>query len=198
VGKGIFMGIDDKKRAKEELLVRMKEANECLKEEIRHVKKVEAMRKTAMRSFLVLLTLLTVVVHYLYFSSPGWVVVSKNGEIHGLTNKARATLQGKRFWSNQLHEVNREIHWEDFGLLRNAANERTLEKPSRDANREMEKVFRRYPQFRSSNAELHTEAMRGQVNQIKWIQFNSFLEEMRQKRFQELQNILPVVQSKAG
>ena len=45
-----------------------------------------------MRVFLVLLTLLAGAVHYLYFSSPGWVVVNQNGDIHGLANKARATL----------------------------------------------------------------------------------------------------------
>lgn len=198
MGKGKCMGIDDKKRAKAELLERMMEANECLKEEIRHVKKLEAMRKTAKRGFLVLFALLTVVVHYLSFTSPGWVVVNRNGEIRGLTNKARATLQGNRFWRDQLHEVNREIQGDESGILRNGANERTLDKPVRDTNREMERFFGRYPQFRSSKAELHAEAVRGQVNQIKWITFNSFLEETRRKRFQELQIILPVVQSKAG
>lgn len=192
------MGINGKTRGMEEITERMKEASECLKEEIRHVKKVEASRKTAKRRFLVLLTLLTVVVHYLYFTSPGWVVVNQDGEIHGMTNKARATLQGKKFWRDQLHEVNREIQWEGSGSVRTSGNEQTSENPDRDAGREMERIYRRYPQFRSSYAELQAETMGGPVNQIKWMKFYSFLEEMRRQRFQELQNILPVVQSKAG
>lgn len=189
---------DNNRQEKDELLAQVKEARECLKEEIRHVRKGEAVRKTAMRVFLVLLTLLTVAVHYLYFSSPGWVVVNQNGDIHGLANKARATLQGEKFWRNQLQEVNREIQWDDSGILRNVAEEQTSGKRGRNANREMENYYERYPQFRSTMAELHTEAVRGQVNQVKWVQFSSFLVEKRRERFQELQNILPVIRAKAG
>lgn len=190
--------MDDRNRQdRDPLLERTREAREYLKEEIRQEKKGEARRKKATRVFLVLLTLLTVAVHYLYFSSPDLVVVNKDGEIHGLTNKARATLQGKKFWRDQLHEVHRELRRDESGILRYAANGRTLEKPDREANREMEKYYRRYPQFRSSLAELHTEAVRGRVNQVKWIIFSGFLEEMRRERFQELQSILPVVRSKA-
>lgn len=181
-----------------ELLESMKEAREWLKEEVRHVKKAEARRKTATRVSLVLLALLTFVVHGLYFSSPGWVVVNRNGEIDGLANRARATLQGKRFWREQLQEVNREISGEGSRPLRDAANERTWEDPVRDANREMEKFFGRYPQFRLSDAELHADAVAGRVNFTKWIQLNSYLEEMRRERFRELKRILPVVESKAG
>lgn len=197
MGKGKYMGIRDKKEAKEELVERVKELNECLKEEVRHVRKVEAMRKGAKMVFLILMIPLIVVVHYLYFSSPGWVVVNKNGGIYGLTNKARAALQGKKFWRDQLFEVKQEIRWEEFGILRRAANDRILEKIGRDTNREMEIFYRRYPQVRSSKAERQTEALRGQFDQFKWTKFHPFLQEMRQKRFQELRMILPVVQSKA-
>ena len=192
------MGTDDRNRPdRDSLLERTKEAREYLKEDIRQEKKGKARRKKAKRVSLVLLTLLTVAVHYLYFSSPGLVVVNKNGEIRGLTNKARATLQGEKFWREQLQEVNRELRWNESGILRNAADGRTSEKTDRDANREMEIFYRRYPQFRSSLAELHTEAARGRGSQVKWIIFSGFLEEMRRERFQELQNILPVVRSKA-
>jgi hypothetical protein len=192
------MRIDARKRGSEGLLESKKEVNECLKEEMRHVKKVGAMRRRAKRVFLVVLALLTIVFHYLSFSSPGWVVVNGNGEIHGLTNKARAVLQGKRFWKDQLDEVYKEIQQEESGLLRNSATERVLDYPDRNADRRMERLFRRYPQFRSSMGELYTEAMGGRVNQIKWMQINSLLEETRRKRSQELKETLPVVQSKAG
>lgn len=191
------MGIDDKKRGKEELIERVNEVNECLKEEVRHVKNVEAMRKATKKVFLGLMILLIVIPHYLYFSSPGWVVVNKNGEIYGLANKARAALQGKKFWRDQLHEVRQEIRWEEFGILRKTANDRILEKIGRDTNREMEKFYRRYPQTRFSKAERRAEARRGQFDQIMLIKFHPLFEEMRQKRSQELQMILPVVKSKA-
>ena len=173
------------------------EVNECLKAEVRHVKKVEAVRKAARKAFLGLTILLTVVLYYLYFSSPGWVVVNRNGEIHGLVNQAREALQGKKFWKDQLHEVRQEIRWEEFGIMRKAANDRILEKISRDTNREMEKFYRRYPQAKFSQAERRTEARTKPFDQIKYMKFHPFLEEMRQKRFQELRMILPVVQSRA-
>jgi hypothetical protein len=197
VDKGRFMGVNEKNGAKEELVERVIEVNVCLREEVRHVKEVEKMLKTAKMVFLALMILLIVVLHYLYFSSPGRVVVNKNGEIYGLTNKAREALQGKKFWRDQLDEVRQEIQWEEFGILRKAANDRTLEKIGRDTNREMEKYYRRYPQIRSSKAERQAEGMKGQFDHIRWIRFNPVFEEIRKKRFQELDMIFPVVQSKA-
>lgn len=193
------MGTDDKNwQDRDPLLERTKEAREFLREEIRLEKRGKVRRKKAKRVFLMMLTLLTFAVHYLYFSSPGLVVVNQNGEIHGLTNKARATLQGEKFWRDQLHEVNRELRWDESGIIRDATNGRTSENTDRDANREMEKFYERYPQFRSSLAELHNEAVRGRVNQVKWIIFSGYLDELRRERSQELQIILPVVRSKAG
>jgi len=196
VDKGKFMDINDKKGAKEELIEGVKELHECIREEVRHVKKVEVMLKTAKKVFMVLMILFIVVLHYFYFSSPGRVVVNKNGEIYGLENKARAALQGKKFWRDQLQEVRQEIEWEEFGILRKAANDRILGKIGQDINREIEKYYRRYPQIRSSKAERQADAMRGQYDHFKWIKFNPIFEEMRQKRFKELGMILPVVQSK--
>jgi hypothetical protein len=196
VGKGKIMGIREKKKAQEELVERVKEVHECLKEDVRHVKKVEAMLKAAKQVWLVLTISLIVVFHYLSFSSPGWVVVNKNGEIYGLTNKARAALQGKKFWRDQLHEVREEIRLEEFGILRMAVNDRIQEKIGEDTDREMEIYYRRSPLIRSSQAERQAEALRGQFDQIKWTEFHPFFDEIRQKRYQELRMIFPIVQSK--
>ena len=191
------MDISDKKWVIDELVESVREANECLKEEVRHVKKVDAMLKTAEKVFLMLMIPLIVVVQYFYFSSPGRVVVNKDGDIYGLTNKARAVLQGKNFWRDQLREVKLEIQWQEFGMLRRAANDRILEKIGRGTNREMEIFYRRYPQVRSSKAVRRSEGLGGQSDQFKWVKFHPFFQEMRQRRFQELRMILPVVQSKA-
>jgi len=182
----------------DELFARTKEAKECLKEEIRHIRKAEAGRKRATRIFLTVLTLVTVAVLYLYFSSPGRVVVSRTGEIQGLANQARASLQGKRFWRDQLHEVTREIRWDDSGILENSVDGRTSGESDWDADREMETYYRKYPKSRSSLAELHAKAERGRITQVEWMVYSSLLEELRKNRSHELQGILPVVRSKAG
>lgn len=196
---GKVMDTSDKYRQdREARLARTKEAKECIKEEIRKIKKAEARRKRATRVFLTVLTLLTVSVHYLYFSSPGRVVVNRSGEIQGLTNKARASLQGKRFWRDQLREVTREIRWSDSGTLQDAVNGRTSGEPDWDADREIETYYRRYPELRSSLAELQTKAERGRITQVEWMVYSGLLEELRQNRSHELQGILPIVRTKAG
>jgi hypothetical protein len=43
---------------------------------------------------------------YIYFSKPDKVVIDENGECEGLVNKARAFLQGDRFWKLQLKMAN--------------------------------------------------------------------------------------------
>ena len=46
---------------------------------------------------------------YLFLSSPDGVVVDETGKIDWVINNARETLQGKRFWRNQLNKVNDRI-----------------------------------------------------------------------------------------
>lgn len=43
---------------------------------------------------------------YIYFSKPDGVVVNENGNCEGLVNKARALLQGDKFWRLQLKMAN--------------------------------------------------------------------------------------------
>jgi hypothetical protein len=43
-----------------------------------------------------------VVGSYIYVSKPDGVVVSEQGNVEGVVNKARAWMQGKRFWKLQL------------------------------------------------------------------------------------------------
>jgi len=43
---------------------------------------------------------------YIYFSKPDTVVVNEKGRCEGLVNKARALLQGDKFWKLQLKMAN--------------------------------------------------------------------------------------------
>jgi hypothetical protein len=43
---------------------------------------------------------------YLYFSKPDTVVINEKGKCEGLINKARALLQGDKFWKLQLKMAN--------------------------------------------------------------------------------------------
>jgi len=53
-----------------------------------------------------ILIIILFVCGYVYFSKPDKVVIDENGECEGLVNKARAFLQGDRFWKLQLKMAN--------------------------------------------------------------------------------------------
>jgi hypothetical protein len=48
------------------------------------------------------LSVLIILGGYLYFSNPDAVVISEKGKVEGVINKARAMVQGDRFWKLQL------------------------------------------------------------------------------------------------
>jgi hypothetical protein len=50
----------------------------------------------------VILVTILIFCGYVYFSKPDTVVVNEKGKCEGLINKARALLQGKKFWDLQL------------------------------------------------------------------------------------------------
>ena len=54
----------------------------------------------------VLLIAIIIFCGYLYFSKPDTVVINEKGKCEGLVNKARAFLQGDKFWKLQLKMAN--------------------------------------------------------------------------------------------
>ena len=56
-------------------------------------------------------TIIVVVLYfaYLFFYSPGVVVVNTDGEINGVNNKLRVLIKKKSFWDGQLQKVNEQM-----------------------------------------------------------------------------------------
>jgi hypothetical protein len=54
----------------------------------------------------VLLIVLIIFCGYVYFSKPDSVVINEKGKCEGIVNKARAILQGDKFWKLQLKMAN--------------------------------------------------------------------------------------------
>ena len=54
----------------------------------------------------VLLIVLIIFCSYVYFSKPDSVVINEKGKCEGIVNKARAILQGDKFWKLQLKMAN--------------------------------------------------------------------------------------------
>jgi len=117
---------------------------------------------------IILFGLAILVVAYLYFSSPGEVVVNGTGEVLGLINNVRATLQGKRFWRGQLREVDSEIdkHLSDPQFM--TETRRALDQVGRKTDQALEEVYKKNPEIRPSPAERQAEALRERADRIEW------------------------------
>lgn len=140
---------------------------------------------------------MAVIFLYLYFSSPGKVVVDTNGEVKGLTNNIRASLQGKGFWKNQLKEVNSELEWELGEPQRQEKLDHEMNQMFRELNQSMENMYRKYPDMRPSAYERQAEALRERADQIEQQELDRYLENIRLKRIAELRSILLLVRANA-
>ena len=62
-----------------------------------------------MQIFKVTLLCLCLALAFFYFSQPGKLVVNNRGEIQGSVNNIRETIQGKKFWVEQLNAMDVEF-----------------------------------------------------------------------------------------
>src|SRR5690606_12603389 len=103
---------------------------------------------------------IAVVFLFLYFSSPGKVVVDEQGKVRGLINNARSWVQGASFWEDQLLAVNSELDWYLKEPRRQAELNREMENMSREFDRSMEELYREFPDMEPSAAERQAEVLR--------------------------------------
>lgn len=150
------------------------------------------MKKTA-----ILFTLAALIILYLFYSSPDNVAINEKGEIKGFINKARASLQGKGFWKDQLLTIKSELQWEQSEPEREAEFEKELEQFDRKLKKEMEEFYRENPDMRPSRAELRADRLRERADQIEDAEWDRELQKMRLERIKELKKILRVAQAKA-
>lgn len=135
---------------------------------------------------------------YLFVSEPGTVVVSANGEISGLANNARETLQGSRFWRDQLKTANKELQDALDAPARDAALRRELSKLEQEIRQESEDMYRKYPDLRPSPTERKAESLRDAADRIEQAELDRLIEEHRLKRIARLQEIIPTIRARAG
>ena len=134
---------------------------------------------------------------YLCISRPGEVVVKDSGKVDGVINHARKMFQGKRFWKNQLIEIDKELKWELGEPKRKAEFDRELRLMDREFENEDKEFYREYPDMRPSAAERQAEALRERADAIEQAELDRELEKFRLQRIAELRRVRPVVQLKA-
>jgi len=135
---------------------------------------------------------------YLYLSSPGKIAIDDRGKIVGLANQARETLQGKGFWENQLLEINKKLAWELGEPKRNAELNREFKEMDQELDREMEQMYREYPEMRPSASERKAEALRARADAIEDAEWDRELKQWHHEYLAELRRIKQLVEDHLG
>jgi hypothetical protein len=136
-----------------------------------------------------------VILVYLFLSSPDGVAVDRNGDVRGVLNIAREGLQGKRFWTNQVKEINAELQWELSQPRRQVEINRELDKAIREIDRSMEDMYKEFPEMRPSAAERRADSLREKAERIEDAEMARFLENARLQEISKLQTILPIAKA---
>lgn len=122
-------------------------------------------------------------------------MVNGTAEIKGVINKARAGLQGKGFWKDQLRTIKSELQWQLSEPQRES--EKNMEELYRELNKDLGEIYRKNPERRPSRAEHRAELLRERADQIEQAEIDREFEQMRKERIAELRKIRKVVQAKA-
>lgn len=148
--------------------------------------------------FLLLAGLIAVVGVYISSSFSNEVVVDESGAIHGALNNARAVLQGRRFWENQLQQAQLELNRKISQPALLAKHTADLAKAKQMVDTSMEKHYAKHPELRPPKAQAEADALRELADQIEQAEFWRLVEMDRLKRITALQNILIAIEAHLG
>jgi hypothetical protein len=148
---------------------------------------------------------------YFYLSKPSFIPVANDsaevigyesiavnelGEIKGINNKIRELLQGKRFWQNQLKEINHEIEKELNEPQRQKKVEQEAEQAVKKIEQSLEEYYNKYPEKRPSLTRSKADELRAQASQIELNEKTLLLERVRLGKIAKLNKICAIVQAK--
>lgn len=128
-----------------------------------------------------------------WLSSPSTVVIDEELTIQGPINRARAFIQGERFWLNQRHLVEKELAWYAAAPERAAAVDAAMERSDEAVKRaeaSMEKVYDRMPEARPTQAQQEAAALRKLASHIEANEAQRLIDEIAAKRIVRLRLIL--------
>lgn len=102
---------------------------------------------------------------FFYLSVPNEIVINENGHILGIENKYRAFLQGKRFWQNQLFNI------ETLLIIMEKASEQReerLRKINSKGENWQEELCRKHPELCPTPAEIAADRLRSLADEIEY------------------------------
>ncbi len=148
------------------------------------------------KKIIISFSLTALLVLYLSVSKPEGIVVNEHGDIEGITNQIRESLQGTAFWQHQAQVIRARLDRELSAPNRRAELKSKMAATLSEHERFMEKMYQKYPESRPSPAELHAEALRKKADEIEQEELNLITEELRLKKISSLRKVLLVVEGK--
>jgi hypothetical protein len=149
--------------------------------------------KVYIKLLIAILVIISISIFYLYSTSPNHVVVDETGQTIGIQNKARETLQGNKFWKDQVYQVEKALGFAILAPQRQTQWDQKMQKTQEKTDNLMNEMYAKYPALRPKPSEMLREA----ADRKKAEEDEQFLEDLRLKYIARMQKTLPIVKAKA-
>lgn len=133
---------------------------------------------------------------YIYFSKPDKVVLNEKGNVEGLVNKARALLQGDKFWKYQLILANELFIKNNTPQLPSSAEMQALYRKVREDQRLLDEKMKIL--YTAEEETAKTLRMKADSLELvgKWRSIDDAAEAARMQEVQKFQIIIPIIENK--
>ena len=133
---------------------------------------------------------------YIYFSEPGKVVLNEKGNVEGLVNKARAMIQGEKFWKYQLTMANELFIKNNTPQLPSSAEMQSLYLKVREDQRLLDEKMK----VLYTTEEQLAKTLRMKADSLelvgKWRSIDDAAEAARMQEVQKFKIIIPIIENK--
>jgi hypothetical protein len=133
---------------------------------------------------------------YIFISNPDKIVVNEAGKAEGIINKARALLQGDRFWHLQLKLANEEFEKVQAPRLPSSAEMQDLYKKVREAQAALDEKMKVLYTPEEQEANLLRIRADSLERAGKWRVIDDAAEAERAREADRLNIIIPIIESK--
>ena len=109
------------------------------------------------------------------------VAIDKNCRPDGFISAVRAQIQGERFWTDQVKNIDLRLKSSEKQAQLIASINTKLEAALRDSDATLEKLYSKNPALRPSVAQQTAESLREQAGQIESAESDKYLAEVSDK-----------------
>ncbi|QJQ93902.1 MULTISPECIES: hypothetical protein [Halomonadaceae] len=133
---------------------------------------------------------------YLTISQPDKLVVDAYGQIEGVLNQARATLQQERFWKGQLDKARYRIQYLEDSMERHEAPQARLQKKIDESRKTADEYFDEYPDISGQYAYMASAELRDLADAITDLQWEVEFDEWDRKALSDTRSARAFIEAR--